>query len=202
MKAILDPASSKLLQFGLIGLVMAGALVTAFEFRPAAIFPVNGTLVVKITDVPLDFASPDSLCGDCDVTSLNVTIDSVRVHRTGALNLTGEWIEVLSGTRTLDIILLQDATQVLGSVGVPQSMITSVRLHVASAVAKLSGSGQVVSLEVPSDELKMALGSIVQVKGGMTTVIVIDFQPHVVCQGNSQCRLTPVLGLKSAKGPM
>lgn len=198
----MDPASSKLLQFGLIGLVMAGALVTAFEFRPAAIFPVNGTLVVEITDAPLDFASPDSSCGDCDVTSLNVTIDSVRVHRTGTLNLTGEWIEVLDGTRTLDMILLQNATQILGSVSVPQSMITSIRLHVTSAVAKLSGSGRVVSLEVPSDELRMALRSVVQVRGGMRTTIVVDFQPHVVCQGNGLCRLTPVLGLKTVRGPM
>ena len=197
----MDPASSKVLQFGLIGLVIAGALAVTFEFRPMTIFPANGTLVVEITDVPPDLVSPDFPCGECDVTSLNVTISSVRVDRKGALNLVGEWIEILDGTRTLDIILLRDATQVLGSASVPQSMITSVRLHVTSAVAKLSGSGQVVSLEVPSEELRMALRS-VQVRVGMTTTIAIDFQPHVVCQGNGQCRLAPVLGLKSAKGPM
>ena len=198
----MDPAFRRLLLFGLVGLVVASTLIAGFELRPAGIFPVNGQLVVEITDAPPGSGVSDRPCGDCGVTSLNVTIDSIRIHRTGALNLTGEWVEVLNSTqptRTFDITLLKNMTEVLGTISVPQSMITSVRLHVTSATAKLTGSGDLVSLEVPSGELKMALGS-VQVRAGTTTTMVIDFQPHVVCQGNDRCKLTPVLALKSARG--
>ena len=197
----LDPAFRKLLRFGILGLVIAGALVVGVELRPANIIPVNGTLVVEIVDAPLAELASSTACGDCSVSSLNVTIDSVQVHREGALNLDGEWMEVLHDTTTIDIVQLKNMTEILGSATIPESMISSVRLHVSSASAKLSGSGTLVTLIIPSDELRIPLQSLVKVKGGLTTTMVIDFQPHVVCQGNGQCRLTPILVLKNIKGP-
>ncbi len=199
MSLPLDPASRKLLELGLIGLILAGALILGLEYKPANIFPANGTLIVEITDSPPDIP-PGMPCGDCVVTSVNVTIDSIKVHRVGVLNVAGESIEVLKTTTTLDLLKVRDSTQILGSLSVHEGQITIVQLHVVGARAALMGRGVVV-LAVPSGELKVNLQSFATVKGGLTTSIVIDFQPHVACQGNGDCKLTPVLALKEVQGP-
>lgn len=195
----MDPASRKLLEFGLIGLFIAGALALGLEYKPTNIFPTSGTLIVEITDTP--FGIPSGFpCGDCVATSVNVTIDSVKVHRAGVLNMAGETIEVLKTSTTLDLLKVTNTTQILGSLSVHEGQITSVQLHVVEAKAKLMGRGVVV-LAVPSGDLKVNFQSFASVKGGLTTSMVIDFQPHVACQGNEDCKLTPVLALKEVRGP-
>ena len=197
----MDPASGKLLQFGLIGLVVAAALVAGFELKPAGILPVNGTFIIEITNVAPDISAPGFACGDCEVTSLNVTVDSVKIHRAGAFNITGEWVEIVSTARTIDIMRVKNAAELLGSVSLSEGTITSVRLHLTQAVARIAKFEQPNTLIVPSDELKISLHSSAVVRSGMTTTIVVDFQPHVVCQGNGECRLTPVLAVKEIRGP-
>lgn len=192
-------ASRKLLLSALVGLLLAGSVAVAFEIGPLSVFPVNGTLSIEVTDLPVE-AAAGFACGRCEVTSLNVTVDSVRVHRSGALNLTGEWIEVLNGSQTFDITQLTNATQLLGSASIPQSLITQIRLHVTSAVAAISDIEDPVGLTVPSGELKVNMQPLL-VRAGMTTTVVVDFEPHVVCQGNGECKLTPVLGVKETTGP-
>lgn len=199
VRLVLDPASRKLLEFGLIGLVLAGALALGVESKPANILPVNGTLIVEITDAP--FGNNQGFpCGDCVVTSVNVTIGSVKVHRAGVLDVGGESIEVLKTSVTLDLLKVTSPTQ-LGSLNVHEGQITFVRLHVVEAKAMLMGRPRVVVLAVPSGDLKVNFQSFATVKAGLTTSIVIDFQPHVVCQRNDDCRLTPVLAVKEVRGP-
>lgn len=195
----MDPASRRLLEFGLIGLVLAGVLALGVESKPANILPVNGTLIVEITDAPLE-GHQGFPCGDCIVTSVNVTIDSVKVHRAGVLDLGGESIEVLKTSVTLDLLKVTGPTQ-LGSLNIHEGRITFVRLHVVKASATLMERQGIVILAVPSGDLKVNFQSFATVKAGLTTSIVIDFQPHVVCQGNDDCRLTPVLALKKVRGP-
>ena len=196
---VFEHSSRKLVWSALVGLLLAGAVAVGFELRPASIFPVNGTLVLEVADLPIE-AAQGFACGKCEVTSLNVTVDSVRVHTSGALNLTSEWVEVLNSSQTFDIVKLTNTTQLLGSTSIPQTIITQIRLHITSAMAALSDTGQIIELTVPSGELKVNLGSL-EVRAGMTTTVVIDFQPHVVCQGNGECKLTPVLGIKEVTGP-
>jgi len=118
--------------------------------------------------------------------SLVMNISSVRVHRTGALNLTGEWITLNDTPRTLDIFQLNSITQ-LSSRSLPEGTINIVRIDVASATA--SSDHGPISLIVSSDHLQAEPSG--QVTGGMTTSIVV--MPHVVCEGNGTFRLTPEL---------
>ena len=78
-----------------------------------------------------------------------------------------------------------------------------VRLHVASAVATLKNSEGNVStppVVVSSNELKVPLRS-APVRAQLATSILLDFNPHVVIQGNGSVRLTPVLHLDRVTGP-
>jgi len=118
--------------------------------------------------------------------SLVMNISSVKVHRTGALNLTGEWITLNDTPRTLDIFQLNSITQ-LSSRSLPEGTINIVRIDVASATA--SSDNGPISLIVSSDHLQADPSA--QVTGGMTTSIVV--MPHVVCEGNGTFRLTPEL---------
>jgi len=119
--------------------------------------------------------------------SLVMNISSVRVHRTGALNLTGEWITLNDTPRTLDIFQLNSITQ-LSSRSLPEGTINVVRIDVASVTA--NGS---VNLIVPPGHLQAEPNA--QVIGGMTTSIVV--MPHVVCTGNGKFLLTPDLTASS-----
>ncbi len=200
MSLVLDPASKKLVELGLIGLVIAGALLTGIELRPSTIFPNEGTLLLQITDAPSEVGS-GNVCHDCAVTSLNVTVDSIMVHREGALNLTGGWIEGLHGPKTFDLSRLRGTTQILASASLPQGTINLIRLHVTVAVANLSLTRQIVMLDLPSDKLDVPLGS-VTVKGGLTTTVILDFPHTIDCGVDGRCILTPpVVHVKSVIGP-
>ena len=125
-------------------------------------------------------------------TSIVVTIGSVQVHRSGALNLTGEWITVTNAPKTFDILQLKNVVQLLGSTKISEGTITIVRLNVTSTVATTSQLKS-VPLVLSSGKLEVQPGSNVEVRSGMTTQVTVDFQPHVVCEGNGTFRLTPVL---------
>jgi len=115
-----------------------------------------------------------------------VNITSVSVHRSGALNLTGDWIPLSDTPRTLDILQLTTVAQ-LGSTSVKEGTINVVRIDVASA--KASSNNGPVNLVVSSDHLQAEPNA--EVSGGITTSIVV--MPHVVCEGNGTFRLTPEL---------
>ena len=182
--------------FGLLGLVIAGALIAAVQFRPASILPANGTLLVQLSATSADVAGTGRGCtGDCNFTSLLVTFDSVTVHRSGALNLTGDWITVVNTTKTIDITQLTNTAQIFGPASAPEGTITQIRMHVTKATGTLK-NGQSVSLTVPSDELKLNIDS--TIRSGTTTSINIQIEPHVVHQGNGEWKMTPVLRLKSS----
>ena len=158
------------------------------QYRPASILPSTGTLLVAITGDPVAITCPN-LRVDVRLTSLTVSISTVQVHRTGGLDQTGELITVPNSARTIDLLLIRNTQELLGSVNLPEGTITSVRLSVTSAVAS-SGTGPLHVL-VPSGSLEASLTPNGQVRSGMTTSVVVE--PHVVCEGNGTLRLTPVL---------
>src|SRR5260370_2819252 len=118
------------------------------------------------------------------LTSLVVKITSVSVHRSGALNLTGEWIPLNDTPRTLDILQLTSVMQ-LGSTTVKEGTINIGRIDVASATA--SSNNGPLNLVVSSDHLQANPN--VQVNGGMTATIIGTLS--VVSQRNVTLRLTP-----------
>ena len=197
-RPLLHPVTRKLVEYGFVGLAIATAIIVGVQLKPASILPSNGTLQVRITDDPLTISCRHPPA-NVTLTSLTVTISSIEAHRVGALSITGDWVLVSSGTKPIDILQLGSLTPLIGSTSVPESTITSLRLNVSS-VAATTSSGAHPTLILSSDKLEVPLGSNGEVRTGMTTSIVIDFQPHVVCEGNPTLRLTPVLTATSG-GP-
>jgi len=187
-----NPATKKLVEYGLAGLLIAVVLVAGLQLRPQGVLPTQGLLQISIGD-PVSIACQNP-GANVTLTSLVVTISSVRVHRSGALNLTGEWRNVTNAPKSLDLLHLNDLTQ-LGSISITQGTITSVRLEGVSAIGTTS-SGKSINVTVSSDHLQVNPNA--TVISGMKTSIVVH--PHVVCEGNGIFRLTPELSA-AAKGP-
>ncbi|MBO0888626.1 DUF4382 domain-containing protein [Candidatus Bathyarchaeota archaeon] len=124
--------------------------------------------------------------GNVTLTSLVVAISSVKVHRSGALDLTGEWISLSDTPQTVDLFQLKTTTQ-LGSTSVEEGTINIVRIDVSGATAS-SDKGP-IDLVVSGNHLQAEPAA--SVNGGMTTNITVT--PHVVCEGNGTFRLTPEL---------
>jgi hypothetical protein len=207
---LLRPGSRKLVQFGFIGLAIAAALIASIQLQPSSSFvssllTQDGTLVFGITDAsPLLGGAID--CHPCEVTSLNVTIESLEAHSEGAFNLSGGWVSIplTSNPYAVDIIKLRNVIQPLGSAKVPQSTINLIRLHLgASATATISIADVLgltvvvvtVPLSVPDKELDANLTSAVQVMRGSSTSITVDFQPTVDCEGVSLIGLRLLSGM-------
>jgi uncharacterized protein DUF4382 len=175
--------------------VIAIALIAGLQVRPQSLLPSTGTLQVSIVGDPLTSAPLSVTCHGSggqvqNLNSLNVTISLVQVHRTGALNLTGDWLNVTSSPRTLNLLRLSSLTQ-LGSISVADGVINLVRLTVSPTATAGTNSGS-VSVTVSSSHLDAQVNA--QVTSGKVTSITLEIiQPHVVCQGNGDFRLTPEL---------
>ena len=196
----MEHASKRMFEFAFIGLALAGALIVGLQARPSTLLPFTGTLSVQLTDSsPYSPASDD--CHDCPVTSLVVRIDSVMVHREGALNLTGGWFEASQGATTLDIAQLTSRSQIIGQASLPPGIINLVRLTVSSANATLAPNGTPLPVRIPSGKIDVVLGRQAEVRSGMTTIVVLDFPSSIICEGNGDmCRVKPVL-LTKVVGP-
>jgi Domain of unknown function (DUF4382) len=175
--------------------VIAIALIAGLQVRPQSLLPSTGTLQVSIVGDPFTI---DPLSVTCNgrggqvqnLNSLNVTVSLVQVHRTGALNLTGDWLNVTSSPRTLDLLRLSSLTQ-LGSISVADGVVNLVRLTVSPTATAGTNSGS-VSVTVSSSHLDAQVNA--QVTSGKVTSVTLEIiQPHVVCQGNGDFRLTPEL---------
>ncbi len=200
VSVLLDPATKSMLQFGLIGVALAGALLGGLQARPGTVFPFNGTVSVQLIDSSPYGASSTGCHDDCSVTSLNITIDSVRVHREGVPSLTGGWFTVSQGSRTLDIVKLANIGQLIGQADLPPGVINLVRVSVSSANAALSSTGSKVPVMIPSGKIDVVLNPGAEVRSGMITTLVLDFPSSIVCEGNSRCHVKPVL-LSRVVGP-
>ncbi len=192
----MDAATKSMLQFGLIGIVLASGLVGALQTRPATVLPFQGTVSVQIANPNLEFASDYNGChGDCPVSSLNLTIDSVSVHRSGELNLTGGWLQISQAPTTLDIARITGIGQLVGQGPIPPGFINLIRLKVSTATALGPHTNGTVSVTPPSGKLDVVLSPSGEVKSGRLTTVLLSFQLKIDCNGNgnTECRLKPVV---------
>jgi hypothetical protein len=174
-------------------------MIAGLQFRPQNVFPSNGMLQISIQGNP--FTVSDPLTVTCHgmhnhnvtLSTLTVNITSVSVHRSGALNLTGDWIPLTNSPKTINILQLTSLTQ-LGSTSVKEGTIDIIRIDVTPIATASSDSGP-ISLVVSSSHLQVEPNA--QVNGGMTTNISIAVTPHIVCEGNNVFRLTPELSTTS-----
>jgi hypothetical protein len=135
------------------------------------------------------------------IVSLDVTIDSVMIHKSGA-NDSG-WTQVSHGSVTIDLLKPSSVSVLIASDKVPAENVTLVQLHVSNAAATVTDPLGIVSVKtviVSSETLKIPLDSGATVKAQMSTS-VIAVRPHIVVEGGGQIRLTPVLNVDSVSGP-
>ena len=209
----MNQAAKGVLQFAIIGLIMAGAVVAVFE--AANPFPKEGKIAVyfayavpqvgiqgnqyMVTQTPPATGEPPDRP---NVLSLEVTIDSVRVHR-GISDDETAWTEISSGSVTIDLMKPSGESILLGSANIAEQNITMVRMHVTRATATIQNSsgtfpGQIVT--VSSGEFKIPVTA--QIRGQLTTSITVSPESvHTVIQGNGEIRATPVLHIQRVDGP-
>jgi uncharacterized protein DUF4382 len=213
----MDLATRKMVMYGLLGLLIAGSTIAFFQASPIQLIPKDGTLSIYFSGIQSDILSnqpitqvaffsaapPSNLpSGKPNIVSLNVTIDSASLHRSGDTN--DSWLPIPHWTTTtIDLRKPTNVLTLISSAEVPAENITMIRLHISNAVAAVKDSSGVVSIKtvvVPSGTLKIPLAPDARINGQMTTSIIVD-RPHIVVEGTTQILLTPVLHVDSVNGP-
>jgi uncharacterized protein DUF4382 len=193
--------TKKLIGYGILGLVIAIALIAGLQVRPTALLPSLGKVQISITRDPTTINPLSVICHGSgnrsgrnneveNLTSLVLNVSSIQVHRTGELNLTGDWITIPNTPKTLDLLNLNSLSQL--STSLPDGVINLVRINVDSAAKASIGTGGSKSVAISSGHLDAQTSA--QVTSGKVTNITLELvQPHVICQGNGDLRLTPEL---------
>ena len=211
----MDLATRRMVIYGLFGLLIAGSTIAAFQVVPNPFLAKDGTLSMYFSGIQSDILSnqsvsqvaflpaiPSSGKPAANIVSLNVTIDSASLHKSGDPNDT--WVPIPHWTTTtIDLLKPTNVLALIASAEVPAENITMVRLHVSNAVAAVKDSSGLVSVKrvvVASEMLKIPLSPDARISGQMTTSIIVD-RPHIVVDGTDQIRLTPVLHVDSVDEP-
>ncbi len=180
----------------------------------------NGSLVVYVTDAPPSH----------DVTSIIVTVASVKVHAAGTGENTtvpssdnasdnetfpamttvngsgsgagGQWLDIpLSGNVTFDLLQLQGVTAYLGAANLTPGTYTQIRLEISSVKVGLNG-GEPQDATLPSGVLKVVRPF--QIASDMSTSLTFDFNADkmVTVTGNGGIIVKPVVKVSvSPPGP-
>ncbi len=193
------PPLTLFLVYGLVGLVIAGGVVTFSEItsKVVPVFPRNGRLMVDFTtstDDAGEVSSSTSQGSSLGNFTLSVTSDSIMVHRSGEFNVTSGWSSVLNSTRT---VTLQPERKVsMGTLVLPEGNITLVRIDVVNATLQRTPGGAWENVRVPSGKLEIPVSA--EVRAQVITSIVVDI--HLVCPAlnadsgsTHECTITPVL---------
>ena len=209
----MDLATRKMVYYGLLGLLIAGSVVAVFRIAPTSMGPFvkDGTLNVYMAGIQPDIQgntitpTQASLVGLVQVPgksnlllSLNVTIDTVTIHANNESDSNGV---IHSTSFTFDVLKPFDVSTLISSAKVPVESVTMVGLHVSKAVAAVAGVSGLVSVKVPSGELKIPVSPALHVDAQKTSGIVISGTAHVVFEGNGDIMLNPVLQVENTTGP-
>jgi len=210
--------------YGLLGLLIAGSTIAVFREAPKVlpVIPIlvkDGTLSLYFKNVPSDISSNQGMTNPAplssslplislasntlglNIVSLDVTIDSVMVHRSGTED--SGWLQVSHGSMSIDLLKPSSVSVLITSNMIPEENATMIQLHVSSTSATVSDPLGIIGVRivvVSSDNLKIQLDSGAIVKAQMSTSIVVD-RPHILIEGNGTIRLTPVLNVDSVSGP-
>ena len=148
----------------------------------------TGILEIRITDAP-----PER-----DVSSIIVTLSNIEVHREAeTTDGEGEWITVIEGPVSSDLILLRDQgiEEILGDVEIDSGHYTQIRMHVTLNEATIDGETVSEGIKFPSEVFKTAGNFYIQ--DGKTTVLTFDFdaEKSLVFLGNGDIIFKPVIKL-------
>lgn len=162
------------------GLVISGAMVPSL--RLPGFVPNTGTLVIKLTDAPVD------------LDELWITIESVSAHRQGSgwqpLDLAS--VNDDEGFR-FDLLTLQDVTTDLSVTEVPSGIYTMIKMKVSAAEAVYASedSNELAQpLKVPSEAVRVIVH--LEVRNDEDTTVTIDMDVDWVAISRNNV-LRPVL---------
>jgi Domain of unknown function (DUF4382) len=216
----MDLATRKMVYYGLLGLLIAGSTIAVFRVAPrmVPILAKDGTIIVYFSSIPSDIQSNQSgsnlvpLQGlslnppahQIVLVSVNVTIDSISFHDDEG-NDSGWTTDTLSPPMTINLLQPTTVSELIGTEKIPAENVTMIVLHVSKAVASVSVNGVLsaspVQVSVPSNALKIPMGSGARVDPQETTKVVA-VRPHILVAGNSgMVKVTPVLRVDSINGP-
>ena len=158
----------------------AAAPSTATE--PPILGPSTGTIKVLVTDAPAH-----------DVSSVNVTVSQVEVHRVGNDGESGNWttLDVLEDTFNL-LDLQNGLTMLLANGEVEAGRYTQLRMTVFEVIVDYD---DVVGkqAEVPSGKLKFVRPFTLEADGEITLIVDIDAAKSVVFTGATKDGAAKVL---------
>jgi hypothetical protein len=125
----------------------------------------EATLRVHLTDAPYPYSS---------LSSADIAVDAVEVRMNGGYRT----LPVDAAPVSMNLLSLQNGvTEMLVDTVVPAGNIDEIRLIISSASVTLS-DGRVFDLQIPGGEssgLKISVSPSVQVSGGLTTELLLDF---------------------------
>ncbi len=165
----------------------------------------QATLVIAVKDAP-------KITENGTVSSLNLTISEVSVHQAAANQTVDDsdeettaaaptdtssagWLVVVNDTQTVDLIQLQNVSQVLGQRTLDAGNYTQIRLTIDSGTVTVDGIMQ--ELTVPSGVVKLNQGFTLQ--PGTTLQLTLDFdvEKSLIRTGSGQYTLQPVIAVLS-----
>jgi hypothetical protein len=220
----MDLATRRMVYYGLLGLLIAGSTIAVFREAPKVlpVIPIlvkDGTLSLYFKNVPSDISSNQGMTNSgllpstlplispipiqlgFTIVTLDVTIDSVMVHKSGTNN--SDWTQVSHGSMTIDLLKPSSVSVLIASDMVPEENVTMIQIHVSNAMATVADSLGILNVKavvVSSENLKIQLDSGAIVRAQLSTSIVV-YRPHIVVERNGTIRLTPNLQIDSVNGP-
>lgn len=169
--------------YGVVGFLMAVLIIAATPMiLPTA---ATGTLVVKITDAPVDLRH------------LNMTIDSFEAHN----NVTGEWVAVPidTGMVSFDLLSLDGVTMDAAIAQLDPGTYHMLWMHIVDGFAYTNAtivhddeSLEHVAVRVPSEKLRILVRF--EIEAGETTTVILDIQADTISIANNpQHNVNPVV---------
>ena len=183
-------SSSKVILFGVIGLILATSIILTVQFLPIPEGPLildipstpvvqeGGVLIINVKDAPAD-----------ELQELFLLIDKVLVHGKGEGNETWKKIPVIAA-EPFDLLLLEDTSTVLAVGELPAGNYTEIRLHVVNANATINGETDISLKVVANGWLKVKVHFTISDAPVTCVTIDIDVNPNPIVNAR---KLTPVV---------
>lgn len=180
-----------LLIYGLVGLALAGGVVTVSEVtsKVVPVFPRNGQLTIDLVMTPtLDgqqgSSSTPNLSGYEQVNdanhpenfSLNLTTQAIMVYRTGEFNVSSTWTTVPDGNNR-PVSLQPDQKVHLATLTLPEGNVTIVRIKLVGVSVRRGHGSSWDDLGMANAELDLPAHARVRAHG--TTDVLLNF--HLSC---------------------
>ncbi len=169
----------KVAAFGAVGIVIAVLVIAGFVASGLLPwFQTQGTLIVKLTDAPVELAH------------LNITITGLAVQKANENSEDGGWIPLPfineASSVYVDIMALQNVTRDLSVTGLDSGNYTKLRMTISTANATYTDRST-VELIVPPGHIDVIAHF--EIRAGETTTLLVDMIGHI----SETNRLSPIL---------